>query len=270
MGYKKLTNEQEKILVEEYKAGATVSSLMKKYGYKTKKSITDKVKKYYPEEKDSIIKEAKNNRKNYNIDLSEINSEFNAYLIGLLLTDGYVNSNRAQIGIDLIDEDCIKFLSSTMNINYNFYSNNTKGRFRLLIEGEQYKKQVERYGLTSNKTYNLQAPKLYEREEKFIPYIIRGIIDGDGTMTPTSYGAPQFRIVTQSKDFKNWLILMLENKMFMKDISCSQNKNGLWSLGSAEKNNIEKLIVLSYNKPFGMNRKYEELRRTFRDYNKCI
>lgn len=28
-----------------------------------------------------------------------------------------------------------------------------------------------------------------------------------------------------------------------------------------------KLIALVYNKPFGMNRKYNNLRKTFRDYN---
>ena len=31
--------------------------------------------------------------------------------------------------------------------------------------------------------------------------------------------------------------------------------------------NILKLIALVYNKPFGMNRKYNNLRKTFRDYN---
>ena len=30
---------------------------------------------------------------------------------------------------------------------------------------------------------------------------------------------------------------------------------------------ILKLIALVYNKPFGMNRKYNNLRKTFRDYN---
>ena len=45
MGYKKLSKEQELQLVEEYKQGTPVIELMNKYGYKTKKSITDKVKK---------------------------------------------------------------------------------------------------------------------------------------------------------------------------------------------------------------------------------
>ena len=65
MGYKKLSKEQEKQLVEEYKQGTPVIELMNKYGYKTKKSIMDKVKKYYPENYEEIIKEAQNSRRGY-------------------------------------------------------------------------------------------------------------------------------------------------------------------------------------------------------------
>ena len=44
MGYKKLSNEEEMQIVEEYRQGTPVNKLMAKYGYATKKSITDKVK----------------------------------------------------------------------------------------------------------------------------------------------------------------------------------------------------------------------------------
>lgn len=58
MGYKKLSKEEELKLVEEYRSGVPVNELMARYGYKTKKSITDKVKKYYPNEYEIIIKQA--------------------------------------------------------------------------------------------------------------------------------------------------------------------------------------------------------------------
>lgn len=48
MGYKKLSNEQEKQLVQEYLNGETTQVLMQKYCFKTHKSIFDKVKKFYP------------------------------------------------------------------------------------------------------------------------------------------------------------------------------------------------------------------------------
>ena len=58
--------------------------------------------------------------------------------------------------------------------------------------------------------------------------------------------------------------------MYMTDIhkNFQENKyNGLWRVGTANHNNILKLITLSYDKPFGMARKYKEIRKTFNDYN---
>ena len=105
MGYKKLSREQELQLIEEYKKGTPVQELMAKYGYKTKKSIIDKVKKYYPNNYKEIIQEARDNRRGYVYSLEKITSPFDAYLIGLLLTDGYVLSDRDGIGLDMTDED---------------------------------------------------------------------------------------------------------------------------------------------------------------------
>lgn len=53
----------------------------------------------------------------------------------------------------------------------------------------------------------------------------------------------------------------------MDDIHIRQNENGIYRIETANQYNILKLIALVYNKPFGMNRKYNELRKTFRDYN---
>ena len=113
MGYKKLSQEQELQLVQEYINGTNVNVLMDKYGFKTKKSITDKVKKYYPDTYPELIAQARDNRKSYSYHLKTINNQFDAYFLGLLLTDGYI-SRDTDIGIDLIDEDCIAFLSKVV------------------------------------------------------------------------------------------------------------------------------------------------------------
>ena len=90
MGYKKLSNEQELQLVQEYIDGAPVKVLMERYGFATKKSIMDKVKKHYPDNYKELVENAKNNRKGYNYKLEKIENEFDAYYLGLLLTDGYI------------------------------------------------------------------------------------------------------------------------------------------------------------------------------------
>lgn len=268
MGYKKLSREQELQLVEEYKKGTPVIELMAKYGFKTKKSITDKVKKYYPNEYELIIKEAQDNRRGYAYSLETITSPFDAYLIGLLLTDGYVLSDRDGIGLDMTDEDVIKFVADTVGTSYSSYDrDNRKTRHRVLITRPGIKKEVERFGIISNKSLLIPAPSLTKEEEQYIPYIIRGIIDGDGCVSKTSYGGAQFYIVTMSKQFADWIVHILKDRFFMDDIHARQSEEGLWRIETANQYNILKLIALVYNKPFGMNRKYNALRKTFRDYN---
>lgn len=279
MGYKKLSNEQELIMIEEYRNGTPINSLLKKYGYATRKSITDKIKKHYPDQYNEIIQEAKQVRKGYCYKLEKIISEFDAYYLGLLLTDGYISRDDT-VGLDLVDEDCIQFLSKGIGKEYNTYtkkySSEYKGQIieqqqdkhRLVLFDKELVNNLKRFGVIQNKSKILPAPQLLKEEEKYIPYIIRGIIDGDGSVNATSYGAPQFRIVTASKDFAEWLKEILENRMFMTDISLTYSNNRkLYVVGSAQPDNILKLIALCYNKPFGMMRKYTKIRETFRDYN---
>ena len=274
MGQQKLSKEQELKLVEEYRAGASVNQLMSKYGFANKKSITDKVKKHFPEQYEKIVEEAKINRKSYNYSLEKVKTEFDAYFLGLLLTDGYI-TDGIRVGIDLTDEDCIKFLSKSIGQEYKTYgpssgSLNVQGklnRHRLILSDRGLVQDLARLGVIPNKSSTLTGPNLEKDEEKFIPYIIRGIIDGDGCIFTTSYGAPAFYIINKSKTFCDWLVSVLTDKMFMKDICVNITKDGLYRIETANQSNILKLLVLSYNKPFGMSRKFLMLQKTFRDYN---
>ena len=268
MGYKKLSKEQELQLVEEYRKGTPVVELMAKYGYKTKKSITDKVKKHYPDEYENIVKEAQSGRRGYTYSLSELTSPFDAYLVGLLLTDGYVLSDRDGLGLDMTDEDVIAFVANTIGTKYTSYDiENKKTHYRVLITIPGISTEAERFGIVPRKSNIVPEPQLMEKERKFLPYIIRGIIDGDGSVAKTSYGGSQFFIVTKSEAFANWIKKVLENDFFMDDISIRISSEGLYRIETANQYNILKLIALVYNKPFGMNRKYNNLRKTFRDYN---
>ena len=272
MGYKKLSKEQELQLVEEYKQGTPVIELMAKYGFKTKKSITDKVKKYYGENYKEIIKQAQDNRKGYTYSLKEITSPFDAYLIGLIMTDGYVLSDRDGLGLDMTDEDAIKFIASTIGTNYKTYiEEGRKNHYRVLINVQGISKEVERFGIVPRKSKIIEKPKLLDKESQYLPYIIRGIIDGDGCVSKTSYGGAQFYMCSMSEQFIDWIIEVLEKDFFMTDIHKRQNvETGIWRVETSNQYNILKLIALVYNKPFGMNRKYNELRKTFRDYNKDV
>ena len=255
-------------MVQEYINGTPVVELMAKYGYKTKKSISDKIKKYYPGEYKNIIKQAQNSRRGYMYSLEKITYPFDAYLVGLLLTDGYVLSDRDGVALDMTDEDAIKFVADTIGTTYKSYSDGIhKTKYRVTINIPGITEQVARFGIIPNKSLWIPEPQLIQEERQYLPFIIRGIIDGDGSVAKTSYGGAQFFIVTMSPTFMNWIVNILTNDFFMDDIRVSQQENGIYRIETANQYNILKLIAIVYNKPFGMNRKYNELRKTFRDYN---
>lgn len=266
MGYKLHTAEEEKQMVQEYIQGVPVQTLMTKYGYKTKKSVIDKVKKY---ESADAITIAKKNRKNYKIEFNGVTDSFSAYFLGLMLTDGYIQDDN-KFGIDLTDEDCIAFISKITGKEYKAYdgTDHIKTRYRLIFSDNKIVEKLSSYGVTQNKSKTIQGPQLTEEEYRYLPYIIRGIIDGDGCIYKTSYGAPAMYICSASYDFILWNKTMLEHRLFFKELSLTQSEAGLWRIDTANQQNILKLLTLVYDVPYGMQRKYNLLREMFRDYNK--
>lgn len=273
MSAKILSNEQEQQLVQDYLNGESVINLQKKYGYKTKKSITDKVKKHLGHSlSEQELKELRNKRKGYSIDFSKINNPFNAYFIGLMLTDGYI-CDENKFGIDLTDEDVIKFISETIGQDYRTYEYNDEVRkphHRIIFSDSEQVKSLARYGIVKNKTFTLSGFAFEEEEEIYLPYLLRGIIDGDGCIYQTSYGKPAFFIVSASKEFADWLANILTHRFYMKDMHAYQATNGTWRVDTALEYNLRILKDIIYSQPYGMARKFEKLREMFNDYNKDI
>lgn len=266
---KRLSDDEELQMVEEYRQGISSTVLMKKYGFATQKSITDKIKKHYPDSYKQIISEGRNNKKNYEIDITEINSEFVAYFIGLMLSDGYIQDEN-RFGLQLTDEDAIKFISEITGKNYKTYSyhnDNRKTFYRIIFSSKEQVEKLKRYGITERKSKIIPALELKASEEKYLPYLIRGLLDGDGCIYYTSKITPSFFIVTASKNFADWIKETLENKLYMKDVHISVMLDQYYRVETAYYPNLLKLLALVYDKPFGMSRKYELIRKMFRDYN---
>lgn len=189
-----------------------------------------------------------------------------------MLTDGYICDNT-KFGIDLTDEDAIAFLSDTIGKTYTSYTSeneNRKTRYRLILSDASQVEALKRYDIVQRKSKILSGFELLEEEEVYLPYLIRGIIDGDGCIYATSYGKPAFFIVTASKKFADWLTYILSHRFYMKDIHPYQTANGIWRIDTALEYNIRILKDVIYDQPYGMARKYNKLRETFNDYNKNI
>ena len=254
-----LDKQTEMKMVEEYLNGASSYELARKYGFKTKKSVLDKVRKHGFEPRTSV--EASEAKKTYSgFSMEHIDSNFKAYYLGLLLTDGYIIGNDT-VGISLVDEDCISFLAKSINAHYSTVKRegNRQDAHRLVLKSKSLVNNLVRLGVVNNKSLTLQPPQLTEDEEVFIPYIIRGMIDGDGWIRKDGN---EFFIGSMSRDFIGWTKYVLERKLFMYDINIHQGNEGIWIARSSLARNITILKALVYDRPFGMERKYNRLHNT--------
>lgn len=151
-------------------------------------------------------------RRAYSVDdnyFETIDSQKKAYWLGWLITDGYVltklNTKRGvinsySIGLDLAEkdkyvlEDFKKDIKADVSIKYvkeytpkAAYKNKITGKERIIKGGAQYSlrfssakmiKDLEKYGIHQNKTYDVVFPK--ELDSKYYPGFIAGVISGDG------------------------------------------------------------------------------------------
>ena len=180
---KKIVDEEQ--VIKDYQSGISTPVLAQKYGYKTPKSINDLLRRngVLPR----TVLESQHQRKGYNgLKLDVIDSQLKAYYIGLLITDGYIHEDNGKYYIELTleDEDVISFLSKEFNTSYIQIKRKEKNRkilYRITLHGKELVDDVKRYGLTQAKSFTVcNNMKLEYYEEKFIPYILRGAIDGDG------------------------------------------------------------------------------------------
>ena len=251
---------EELEIINLYNKGFSSLQIAKMYGYKGKKSILDILKSHNINRRKCSYNQ-ENNKSYKDFSLKVLNSFEKAYFIGLLITDGYVNSNRNSIGLELTDLDAMEFLSKYINVKIVPIKPKKithKEKYRLTLYGENYIEECKRFGITDCKTFTTDGCKLTPQENKYITYIIRGVIDGDGWIRKDG---KEFFISSASKLFIEWCEQVLLN-IGMNNIRpkfIKNESNGIYLIRTANKENIKILKEKIYDIPFGMSRKYDRL-----------
>lgn len=261
---RKLTIEQEYEIKEKYEQGQSVKELAESYGFKQKKSIYDIIARRGGKTRTfQETLEAKNPKRK--MSFKKIDSPFKAYFIGLMLTDGWV-TNRNAIGLSMTDEDVIEFVCKNFGKKPAEIKKpgNRKLQYRFMMCSERIVEELRRFGIVERKSLTLQPPRLKRSEVEYIPYLIRGIIDGDGWIRKDG---KEFFICSMSKDFLIWCKDVFEKHYKFVPMNLFKGSNGVWCLRTSDDRNMMLLYVHIYYSQFGMKRKRERLLRRFRDHN---
>jgi len=185
---KKMTTAMEKNIIEDYKKEKSSVYLAKKYNFKTSKSILDVLRKY------DIKRRPASKITYFNRDyFKKINSHDKAYILGFLLTDGYVIRDHKGIAIQITESDgyilerMAKRLGKSTTITSIDCSKkrekypNTRDMKRMSCYCPEFALDLKDRGMTKNKTHDLRCPT--DILKKYMSSFFRGLWDGDGTIS---------------------------------------------------------------------------------------
>jgi intein/homing endonuclease len=150
-----------------------------------------------------------------------------AYILGLIITDGYVNSFGVHIDLKTDDVSVLEFIKSQISPNRPIYEyqkidkrNGSISKYnRLAITSVKLMKSLENFGVYPKKTGFEIMP---ETPPSMKSHLLRGIFDGDGSVRIRN------RVRKNLVEYKEYeLKFSSASEVFLKSIkSFCENKGG--------------------------------------------
>lgn len=193
------------------------------------------------------------------------------YIIGLLLTDGYIGKARTvqnpdgtikkvgndKIGIELTDKDVIEWLAQKIEYKNKIYerkrADHLKTTYTIQFANNNVLKVLNEYGMVECKSNILMVEDHLDR------HMIRGIFEGDGSITKDSAGR---YVVTFGSGSKNFIISLkdtIEKAIGgTTKLGCKKNAKGnvYYYFSICRQDNVKKFGEFIYKgNVFGMQRK---------------
>jgi hypothetical protein len=174
-----LTFEEAEILQKRHLAGESLTKIANSIGIKDYRVLTTQFRKHNLK----VLKSWEVFKKAQNGDLFEkIDTDFKAYMIGLLLSDGNVGKNSYTIKIKLQrgDRQLLLDIATQIYGEPKLYEYDSSPNCSTLQFGsKKIHQDLSKYGVIPNKTYNhFDFPNI---PEELVSSFVRGYFDGDGT-----------------------------------------------------------------------------------------
>ena len=251
------TTEEEEFLIENYK----------KMSYNEMSTILNRTKKSIQVRAHKLGLKKSKYYYDYN-KFSNIETEEDAYWLGLLYADGYVciTNSSYWFGCDLqvIDENHLKKMNKFMGSNrpINYYerkspsSNNICKMCSIIFMNKQFVYRLIDLGCTQNKSNTITFP-VDKINKNLIRHFIRGYFDGDGSLG--DYGKYNYTRVSIECGSK---IFLEQLKSFLLDIGITSGVSPdgkCWKLHIGSQDNVKNFLNYIYkDSNIYLDRKYKK------------
>ena len=198
-------------------------------------------------------------KRKYTIDekyFEKVNREDKAYFLGLIITDGNVDTKRKRFRMALSLHDKDKYILETFkkylktdrpllkHLSKDRYYGKTKIiaslRWSLSIAVVKMVKDLLKLGIYRNKTKTIGFPTNKVVPHKLMRHFIRGVFDGDGTSNKGSYG-------TKNKSVSRTLQFTSGSFKFLYGLQKYLRKYGIMNTSISEYNRIVKATGTAVN-----------------------
>ena len=172
---------------------------------------------------------------------SNITTETEAYLIGLITANGSINESNDTCTITLTQADkyilekISKELFNNKYLVYLTHKNEPKPRANLRFYGVETMKNLNKHNIKHRKTYNLKEMSSLIPKELYHHYI-RGLYDGNGVCSKSGnkirigYCSHLIEFTTNYRNFLNKKLNLPLNKLF--------NTGGCWQVSWSAKQDL--------------------------------
>lgn len=167
-----------------------------------------------------------------------------AWVLGLFITDGHVNNKIHSIAFSQKDERILQVIAKFMEADYILAPKGpTNTTPTLLINSKEIKNDLQKLGITANKSFNVPFPSV---PEEFLPSFVRGVVDGDGWVQRKGY---VMNITSSSILFAEGLLSVFQDWGLKSEITLEKSLTGsiiyrVWVKGKYE---LPKLAKIIYN-----------------------
>ena len=163
-------------------------------------------------------------RRQFNVDDNYFSTENSnmAYLLGFLASDGTVDkkNNRIKIGLSSIDKEFLVKIKEELKYEgdiLNYITSNGFSVSELTFTSQQIKKDLARYNIVPNKTFNFKFPK--NLNKTYWIDFIRGYFDGDGSVSTAGNNAIRWQICSATKNVLETIVDFFYEEYHIKKVS---------------------------------------------------